>query len=220
MSVFKENLTSRILQKETFKLAKNSKRKLNILEIGCGNGNITKFLINNQKKLEHNYFLSDISAEAIRSAKKNINYKNIIFKKGYLYDPWEDYRFDIIISDVSSISDVVARNSEWYNGVTYDSGKNGLKNIEQIISLTNNFLSKNGIFLFPIISLCDVKKLKQLTKIKFKKIIYTKKNYWPLPKYFLRKKFLHELKKENFIEFEDKFGIYIAYTQTAICRKT
>ena len=36
-------------------------------------------------------------------------------------------KYDLIISDVSSIS-YVAEKSEWYKGVVCDSGKDGLKN--------------------------------------------------------------------------------------------
>ena len=50
MSVFKENLTSKILQKEGLKILNKSKKNLNILELGCGNGNISKFLIKIVKK--------------------------------------------------------------------------------------------------------------------------------------------------------------------------
>ena len=70
MSVFKENLTSKILQKEGLKILNKSKKNLNILELGCGNGNISKFLIKNCEKKNHKYFLSDISTDAIKAAKK------------------------------------------------------------------------------------------------------------------------------------------------------
>ncbi len=44
MAIFKENLTSKILQEISSKIINKSKRSLSILEVGCGNGNITKFL--------------------------------------------------------------------------------------------------------------------------------------------------------------------------------
>ena len=45
----------------------------NVLELGCGDGNISKYLIDNQK-FDNNYFCSDISNEAINVAKNNIKY--------------------------------------------------------------------------------------------------------------------------------------------------
>ena len=221
MTVFKENLTSKILQIDVLKLISSSKKKLNILEMGCGNGNISKFLIENQTIIKHNYFLSDISSQAIKSAKKNINYDKSVFKVGPFYESWNNYKFDLIISDVSSIADDVAIHSDWYKGVTCDSGKDGLKNIELIINQTKEFLNKEGRLIFPIISLCNVKKLKKITSKNFIKIKYTKKKMWPLPKFFSNKiDIFLKLKKNNLIEYDEKFGIFIAYTHTAICQKT
>ena len=209
------------MQKESLKLIRNSKKNLRILELGCGNGNITKFLIKSQKGKKHSYFLSDISYEAVKAAKKNIDYKKVKFKTGSMYNPWKNYKFDLIISDVSSISDNVAKHSDWYKDVVCNSGIDGLKNIEKIINNSKTYLNRDGKLLFPIISLCDVKKLKLITEKNFKIIKYSKKNMWPLPKFFNnRYKIFLKLKDKNFIEFEDKFGIYIAFTHTAICQKT
>lgn len=220
MSVFKENLTSKILQKESLKILNRSKKNLNILELGCGNGNISNFLIKNCKNKNHKYFLSDISTDAIKAAKKNINKSNVTIKKGSLYEPWKKNKFDIIISDVSSIADDVAKYSDWYVGVKCDSGKDGLNNIKKILKETKNYLNKNGKILFPVISLCNVKKLKKLTLNEFQSIKYSSKNSWPLPKFFSKKiDIFLKLKRENLIEFEIKFGIYIAYTYCAICQK-
>ena len=67
--VFKENLTSKCLQKESLKILNKLKKK-KILEIGCGDGNISNFLIKNQNKNSHSFYLSDISKKAVDSAKK------------------------------------------------------------------------------------------------------------------------------------------------------
>ena len=69
--IFKENLTSKYLQKETFKVLERSKKPKKILEIGCGDGNISRFLIKNYKKFGHSFSLSDISEIAVKTAKKN-----------------------------------------------------------------------------------------------------------------------------------------------------
>ena len=72
MKVFKPNLTSDLIKKEAQKILSKRKKEVKILEIGCGNGNITKHLIENQKKIKHKFFLSDISLSAVNAARKNI----------------------------------------------------------------------------------------------------------------------------------------------------
>ena len=219
MLIFKENLTSKILQKNSLlTLNKNFKNKINILELGCGNGNISKFLIKKQKK-KNFFYLSDISKEAIKHAKKNIKYDNIIYKVGSIFHPW-NRKFDLIISDVSAINDYVAKKSDWYNGVVCNSGADGLKNIKIILKNINKFLNYKGIFVCPIISLCDENKLISMLREKFTKITFSKKIYWPLPFFFNRNLSAYlKLKKEKKINFIEQFSIKIAYTYVAICKK-
>lgn len=220
MKVFKPNLTSDLIKKEGQKILSKRKKEVKILEIGCGNGNITKHLIENQKKIKHKFFLSDISLSAVNAARKNINYKNTFIRKGNLYEPWKNQKFDIIISDVSSISEDVSKKSDWYNSVINKSGTDGLKNILKIVEKTNIYLNENGTFLFPIISLCNITKLQNSCSKIFSNFKKTKRVFWPLPVFFKKniKKYL-KLKKKKYIYFENKYGIYIAFTQIGVCKK-
>tara|TARA_B100001063_G_scaffold19212_1_gene14807 strand:+ start:38 stop:700 length:663 start_codon:yes stop_codon:yes gene_type:complete len=219
MAVFKPNLTSDLIKIEAQKILSKKKIKIKILEIGCGDGNISKFLIEKQKKIKHNFFLSDISLSAVNAAKKNINNKNIIIKKGNLYKPWKNQKFDIIISDVSSISEDVSKKSDWYNSIVNKSGKDGLKNILNIMKKTHIHLNKNGIFIFPIISLSNITKLEKTCPKIFSNFKKTKKVFWPIPFFFKKniEKF-HKLKENKYIYFESKYGMYIAFTQIGICK--
>lgn len=220
MAVFKKNLTSKIISDNLINLIKNSKKNLKILEIGCGDGNISRRAMIVDKTCEHKFYLSDISKEAIEVVKKKIKRKKVIIKRGSIFEPWKGYTFDIIISDVSSISDEIANYSSWYRGVKNDAGLDGLKNIKVIIKNVKNLMTKNGIFIFPIISLCNIGDLKKLAKKKFRSINFTKKIYWPLPKFFtIRISKFEKLKKQRLINYDDKYGLYIAYTHIAICKK-
>lgn len=216
--VFKENLTSKLLQRETLIILSKLKKK-DICEIGCGDGNISNYLIKNQAN-KHHYFLSDISELAIKYAKKNIKYDKITFKVGSLFVPWREKKFDIIISDVSSLSQVVANKSPWYQGVKSNCGIDGLKNVEKIIKKLDKNLKPNGIFIIPLISLSSTDQLKKMLKLKFKDYKETKKIYWPIPIFFKQNiNLFDKLLKKKIIYYQEKFGTYLAYTSVAICKK-
>ena len=217
MKVFQENLTSKILQQRSSLLVNKFKREIDILEIGCGDGNISNYIIKNRKK-NHNFYLSDISDYAIKTAIKKNSYKNCEFKTGKWLIPWSNQKFDIIISDVSSINDFIAKKSSWYNGVICNSGSDGLRNIEKILSSIDQNLKKNGRFILPIISLSNEKKIIRLLNKKFSKVSYSKKIFWPIPKFFEKDKIIYiRLKKECKINFQEKFGMFLAHTYSATC---
>ena len=219
MPVFKENLTSKILQENSLAIIQKYKKKLKILELGCGDGNISSFIIK-KSKTNHNYHLSDISNEAITEARKKINFKNVIFKKGEILKPWSNFKFDIIISDISSINDDVAIKSNWYKGIICNSGEDGLKNIKKLLNNINYNLNFNGTLILPIISLSNEKKFHKILNKKFKKIIFTEKILWPLPAFFKKNiKNFSKLKERGDINYFNKFGKFIAYTYVAICSK-
>lgn len=108
MSVFKENLTSLLVKEAAIKVINKSTKSLKILELGCGDGNISEYLLKKEKTKKNKFYASDISAESIKLARKKYQ-KKINFKCGNLFEPWEGQRFDVIISDVSSINDQVAK---------------------------------------------------------------------------------------------------------------
>ena len=217
MSIFKENLTSKLLKEASIKIVNKQNSISKILELGCGDGNISKYLLKNQKK-RNILCASDISNKAINVAKKKIDQK-INFKTGDLFSPWKGRKFNVIISDVSSINDEVALLSPWYKNIKCSSGQDGLNNIKNILTNIDKYAEKNSLFILPIISLCNTSKLTNLLKKKFKKVLLTKKIEWPLPPFFFKNIINFKiLKKQKKIEFREKFGICIAYTRVAICK--
>jgi methylase of polypeptide subunit release factors len=217
MGIFKQNLTSKLLREASIKIVNKQNSISKILELGCGDGNISKYLLKNQKK-KNIFCASDISNKAIKVAKKKFKQK-INFKTGDLFNPWKSEKFKIIISDVSSINDEIAILSDWYKNIKCSSGQDGLNNIKNILTKIDGYAEKNYYFILPIISLCNTYKLVNLLKKKFKKVSFTKKKEWPLPPFF--KKNISKfkiLKKQKKIEFKEKFGMYIAYTRVAICK--
>ena len=84
---------------------------------------------------------------------KKIKYDKIEFKTGDLFKSWPNKKFDIMISDVSSLNQSVAEKSPWYQGIDSNCGKDGLKYVKKIIKKLNHYLKKDGVFIIPIISI-------------------------------------------------------------------
>ena len=69
-----------------------------------------------------------------------------------------------------------------------------------------------------MISLSNEKKIIRLLKKKFLKVSYSKKIFWPIPKFFEKDKTIYiRLKKEYKIDFQEKFGMFLAHTYSATC---
>ena len=112
---------------------------------------------------------------------------------------------------------MAAINSNWYKGIKCDAGLDGLKNVYKIVSKASNFMNKNGIFIMPLISLSDLKAHESLLKQNFRKITFSKKVEWPLPKK-IAKSLINSKINNNFYDINKVFGVYIAYTYSAICK--
>ena len=218
MAIFKENLTSKILQENSLMVLNSFNVEKKVLEIGRGNGNITKHLLKNQKQ-NNSFFCSDISPESIEIFKNSIFENTVEIKCGKFFDPWRKEKpFDIIISDVSSISEPIALASPWYKGIVSNCGEDGLNNINIILNDIDEYLSSNGIFILPIISLCNLEELDNKLKQNFISIKYTDKVFWPMPDFFKNQLSLFEnLIKKKEINLQYKFGSYYAFTSAAIC---
>ena len=135
--VFTPNLTTQELIKAACGVIerRRRKKKLNILDLGCGSGVIGIFL---KKKYTSkvNVFLSDHSEFAVELAKRNsaLNNTKLQIVKSDLFKMWKKYKFDLIIDDISAISSYVAKKSEWYNKfIPCKSGTNGLSLTKKII---------------------------------------------------------------------------------------
>ena len=77
-----------------------------------------------------NIAFSDISKDAIIISKKNekankIDVSNVDFFKSNIFSNFDKQKFDIIINDISGISESVAKISPWFKNIPCSSGING-----------------------------------------------------------------------------------------------
>ncbi len=214
---FKPTLTTDLLIKSSLKILKKNK---SILDLGCGIGVIGIAL----SKLGYGpeIFASDISKEATEMCLKNCKKNNlkIFVKTGDRLDPWGDQTFDYIIDDVSGVSDIISKKSKWFKNVPNNSGKDGSNLIISIIEKINKNLNRNGVFIFPIISLSNKKKILDVANKYFNKIELVSNSDWFLPEDLNSEiDLLFQLKEKNLIDFQYKFGKIICSTEIFCAKK-
>ena len=101
-NVFNPTGTSDLLIDVAQKIVKSKKQ---ILDLGCGSG-VIGISLAKKLNLKSKIYFSDISKHACKNTSQNcrrLNIKNEI-KQGSIFDPWANYKFDLIISDVAAIA--------------------------------------------------------------------------------------------------------------------
>ena len=152
-----------LLVEEAIKICKRNSRfdirysidysRLSIIDIGTGSGAIAVTLA----KLIPNATVvaTDISSEAIEIAKNNANKHgvSVSFRKGTLFEPLKEEKFDVIVSNPPYIptDDIqsLEPNVKGFEPIlALDGGKDGLDIIRKLISEAKHYLKPNGYLLF------------------------------------------------------------------------
>ena len=85
--------------------------------------------------------------------------------------------------------------------------------VKEVFDNVDKYIEKSGLFYFPIISLSNVDLIKEYSNSKFTKIKKVKRFNWPLPEDMLiHINKLRELKEKKFVDFKERFGMIICYT--------
>ena len=218
-TVFTPNATSKLIVEDTVKLIK---KKVDALDLGCGEGYIGLNIYKKQKKNIKSFSFSDLSKKATKRCKRNLTKEKLkaIVKNGSMFGPWKNKKFDLIVESVSAISEPVANRSPWYNkNIPCHAGIDGTKLVNEILLKAKNYLKKDGKIIFPIVSFSKKEKIINLAKKNYKKVKLLSLKDWPLPKtmYKYEKEF-EKLKKKKLIDYKKRFGIilYTSYIFVAI----
>ena len=217
-NIFEPNLTTKLIIKTILELDIKPEEKF--LDLGCGNGVISRSVA--KKFGLTQVFGSDISTASISESNRLSDEEglNSEYKVGNCLTPWEGYKFDFISCDIAAISSTIADLSDWYDGVSCDTGANGLRLVSSVIEDVESYLSDAGIFIIPIISLADHNSLEGLLKKKFSQVHIVNKKQWPIPSK-LKESIEQEglkFKTKNWV-IEEKYELYCAHTSLAICKK-
>ena len=121
-------------------------KNISLADMGCGNGIIGISLYKNLGNIKKIHF-SDISKAAIIISKKNaiankINVSKVEFLKSDVFSKFDKQKFDVIVNDISGISEKVARFSPWFKNVPCSSGINGTDLTIKFLKNYKSFLKK------------------------------------------------------------------------------
>lgn len=219
---FEPNLTTKIMLTATMHELTNRNNIKTFLELGCGSGVISVFL------LKHGFFdhvekvgLSDLSEQAVATARRNIhehlmeeNKPTFDFKIGSGMQIWKDFKCDLIVNDISAISEAIVPMNDWFINAPNNAGIDGISNSLQVLEEFASISSNDVKMLMPVISLSNVKKLEQRINklgLRWEKVI---NQSWPLPKDMVdtHGNELHSLHSDGHITVINKFGQLIVDT--------
>ncbi len=198
-NVFIPNQTTRLILKSITK--KLPKKKISILDLGCGNGFLGIILLKTFKNITKIDFC-DSSKEAILNCSQNLklnipnNSKYETYQSNLFESLDREKKFDIIINDVSGISQKLISIFPWFKKIPCETGSDGINLNLKVLSKFKKYLKKNGKMFMPIISLSNEKKL--ISFITKKKLKYKELDQidWPLPKVSKKNKKILKIFKE------------------------
>ena len=132
------------------------KKKMKILDVGTGSGNIIISIMVNSKQLTDNrYYATDISSEALKIAQKNAKkhkvFSKIKFIHSDLFDNLYKIKFDLIVANLPYL-----QKQDIKGEITYEpkrallGGEEGVAIIKRFLLGSKNYLAKNGKIIIEI----------------------------------------------------------------------
>jgi cyclopropane fatty-acyl-phospholipid synthase-like methyltransferase len=192
----------------------NIKKSGKLLDLGCGSG-VVGMVLYKMGKIDKKLFASDISKNAISQLENNClsNSVPIDARVGSTFNPWDNMKFDYIVDDVSGISESIAEISPWFDNTSCATGADGTDLIVDVINKSKMHLNDDGKLFFPVLSLSNVNKIVGYAQKEFDNVVKLSRREWIMPKELTsHPEELKKLKNKNIIDYKEKFGMLIWYT--------
>lgn len=114
------------------------------IEIGCGSGYLSKYILSKLPNLEH-MVINDINPDAIECAQENINDSRAGYFLGDGFNKLCKNKYDLVISNPPYIP---------RQGEIGDNPYEGIGLLKYMLENCNNFLNPNGLLIANLSSLC------------------------------------------------------------------
>ena len=216
--VFDPNTTTELLINAVKKTISKPQK---ILDLGCGTG-VVGLSLWLEGFAKEPIFASDLSGPSISCSQENFRrYEcEADVRCGALFEPWGDEKFDVIIDDISGISQDIASVSPWFGGVPCDTGRDGTNLVLDILNNSSKYLAKDGYFFFPVLSLSNVDDILNEAKENFSIVKLIERQEWPLPKELEEHMpLLQKLSARKSIKLEERFGMVLCYTEVYLAKE-
>lgn len=212
--IFLPTATTAYLLRASLKLISNEEK---ILDLGCGSG-VIGLEIATRYADHRRIYMSDLSQQACAASQSNaeiLKLKNVTVKNGSMFEPWDNEKFDVIISDVSGVSTSAPVSKIWFDGIPQDSGQDGLKLTSEVLVSARRYLrNQNSFVLLPLISLANQKIFWRTLENAGWSHETVSEHKWKLViKSIQEKEKMLELKKEGNIQFEIEDEYYTCFTK-------
>jgi len=126
------------------KILKKQKNFKTGVEIGCGSGFLSKYILAKNKKIK-SFLINDISPYAIKSAKDNIEDKRASFHVGDGIKKIKNKKFDLVICNPPYVPRPKSIDENPYEGI---------KLLKHLVHQGQQYLNKGGILVTNVSSLC------------------------------------------------------------------
>ena len=192
-----------------------------LLDLGAGCG-VVGITLSIKGLVEAPLYASDLSEGASECILKNCDRYDVpvVIKEGSLLEPWVGEKFDIIVDDISGVAEEAAKLSPWFENVPCQTGIDGSDLTIQVLQNANNHLNENGLLFFPVISFSGVGKILDAARQNFTNVELLQRVEWPLPKdMYEHVSTLQRIKQEGNIQFEEKFGMILCFTDIYVAFK-
>ncbi len=211
--VFVPTATSRLLIEGA---CRSIQRPAKVLDLGCGIG-VCGMVLAKLGYCQFPVYLSDISERAVEVARGNAKRLEVsaVIRQGSLFTPWKGERFDVIVDDVSGVSEEIARLSPWFPaGVECQTGRDGTALVVRFLEEAAEYLKAGGLLLFPVLSLSNEERILEVARSHFENVSLVLEQSWFLPEELLQHlDKLESLREAGIIHLEQKFGAWLWSTK-------